>query len=444
MKKHESLRRMILCAILCALVVAMTFVPYTGYISYGVIEITTLHIVVIIGSVVLGFKYGGILGLVWGITCLIRAYLMPIYLPFGFGNPLISVLPRVLVGIVPALVFSGLKKLRLNRTIGLVIATVCGSLTNTVLVLSGMSIFIKATVRETFQTIFSTLISLNGGIELVAAIIIVPAVYFALLPRDKVLGIDIGASTTKLALMRGKRCLQTLKKPDDMPLEEAIGKFELGGVKKIAITGVGATFIEGDFMGIPTVRVDEFYSLSRGAGIISKKHNFLAVSVGTGTSFVRVTPLRSWHVGGSGVGGGMLLGLANKLLNVDSIASLSALAEEGRLENVDLKLCDVSKDAISNLDLTTTVANFAKAGQASSADLARGLFNLTFESLGVMAAFAVQKHMTRTIVLIGTITESPLAKESLDAVARLHKVHFLVPEHSPFATAIGATQVIGE
>ena len=43
---------MILASILCALVVVMTVVPYTGYISIGgVLEITTLHIVTILAGV---------------------------------------------------------------------------------------------------------------------------------------------------------------------------------------------------------------------------------------------------------------------------------------------------------------------------------------------------------------------------------------------------------
>lgn len=443
MKSRESLRRMILCAILSALVVAMTFVPYTGYIASGVIEITTLHIVVILGSVLLGWKYGMVVGLVWGITCLIRAYLIPVYLTFGFGNPLISVLPRALVGIVPALVFAGLKKVKLKPAAALVIAVICGSLTNTVLVLSGMSIFLKASVQETFRTILSTLISLNGGIEMAAAVLIVPTVYYALKPKDKVLGIDIGASTTKLALMRGNRCLNMVRIAKDEPLEQAMSRLDLGGVKRIAITGVGASFIQGDLLGIPTVKTDEFIALSRGASLLAKRHNFLIVSVGTGTSFVRVTPFRSWHVGGSGVGGGMLAGLAKRLLDVDSVDELSRLAASGNLENVDLQLRDVCRDTISNLNPTTTVANFNKTGEASREDIARGLFNLVFECIGVMAAFAVQKHFTRTVVLVGTIMDMPLAAETLNAVKKLHKVSFQIPTDAPFAAAIGAARAQG-
>lgn len=444
MKNRQKLRNLILCAILCALVVAMTFVPYTGYIASGAIEITTLHIVVILGAVLLGWKYGLVLGLVWGITCLIRAYMIPVFLTFGFGNPLVSVLPRVLVGLVAGLVFQGLKKTKLNRAVSIIIATVCGSLTNTVLVLSAMSIFVKATAVEAFYSILNTIISLNGSIELVAAIIIIPAIYFTLQPKDLVLGIDIGASATKLALMRGKRCMQTHLKTAEESLDEAIDQFSLNGVKGIAITGVGASFIEGDLKGMKTVRVDEFSSLSKGAAVVSKKHNFLIVSVGTGTSFVRVTPLRTWHVGGTGLGGGALKGMSERMLNISSVPELMELAKNGDRSKADLLLGDVCKDTISNLTPTTTVANMQKAATAGDSDLALGLFNLVFESIGVMAAFAVQKHFTRTIVLVGTIVDLPLAREILDGVAKLHKVRFIIPKNAAFATAIGAAREISE
>ena len=56
MKNRKSLRDLILAAILCALVVVMTVVPYTGYITVGgTLEITTLHIVTILAGVLLGW-----------------------------------------------------------------------------------------------------------------------------------------------------------------------------------------------------------------------------------------------------------------------------------------------------------------------------------------------------------------------------------------------------
>ena len=355
--KSASLRKLVAASILSALIVVMSVMPYTGYISYGTIEITTLHIVVILGAVLLGWKYGALLGLVWGVTCLIRAYATVIYLPFGFGNPLVSVLPRILVGAVAGLVFGALEKTRVRTTVSLMIATVAGTLTNTVLVLTAMSIFCRTSMAAAISTIIKTLISVNGSIELVAAIIIVPAVYFVLQPHESVLGIDFGASTVKLAVVQRGRCISAVRKLDDEPLEAAIDRVGAAGVSRVAITGVGASFVQGDILGLPTKRVDEFVSMYRGAERCSKKRNCLIVSVGTGTSFVRLTPFRAWHVGGTGIGGGMLRGLSTKLCGTGDLAELTGLAQKGRYENIDLLLRDVCSGTISNLRPETTVAN---------------------------------------------------------------------------------------
>ena len=138
MRTRSSLRNMILASILCALVVVMTVVPYTGYISIGgVLEITTLHIVTILAGVLLGWKYGAIVGGVWGLTCILRCIIaLPIYKPFGFANVFVAFLPRVCVGAVAGLLFSLMKRTHVARTPSIMIADIGGTLTNTVLVLS--------------------------------------------------------------------------------------------------------------------------------------------------------------------------------------------------------------------------------------------------------------------------------------------------------------------
>ncbi len=439
-RRRTNTRDLVRAAILSALIWVMTFVPYTGYIPYGGgLEITTLHIVVIVGAVMLGWQYGAVLGLMWGITCLIRAYMTVIYLPFGFGNPLVSVLPRVMVGIVAGLVSQALRKVRVRKGISLGIATFAATLTNTFLVLTAVSIYGRSTIADAFKLILITLISVNAIIELVAAVLLVPVIVAAISPRELVLGIDIGASTTKFALVKNGTCVKEYRKPDEQSFEDALNAFGYAGVKRIAVTGVGSSFIKGDLRGIPTVRRDEFASVSRGATKLSKKLNTLVVSVGTGTSFTRITPVRAWHVGGTGLGGGMLRGLSGRLCGTEDMEELQALAANGDLHAIDLQLKDVFEGTLSHLTPTATVASMEKlSAQSMREDIAAGLCNMIFQSIGVMAVFAAKRHLTRTIIMVGTITDWPIAQRSLDEVASLHNVKFIVPDHAAFATAIGA------
>lgn len=437
-KRKTDTRNLARAGILCALIIVMTVVPYTGYIYYGLIEITTLHIVVAVGAVLLGWQYGAVLGLVWGVTCMLRALTNPLWAPFV--NPLISVVPRVLVGMVGGWVAQGLRKLKLRSGLVAGISAAAATLTNTVLVLSALKLF--STVLSgmpLFGTIYATLIGLNGSIELVAAILLVPAIVAAVRPRELVLGIDIGASTTKFALVKNGKCIKEYRKPDDQTFDDALDSFGYAGVRRIALTGVGSSFIKGDLRGIPTVRRDEFASVSRGAIKLSKKANMLVMSVGTGTSFTRITPVRAWHVGGTGMGGGLLKGLGGRLCGTDDMEELQRLASAGDLHRIDLQLMDVCEGTISHLKPNTTVANMSKlSGETTREDLAAGLCNLIFQGVGLMAVFAAKRHFTRRIVLVGTITDWPIAQRSLDEVAELHKVKFIVPDHAAFATAIGA------
>ncbi len=181
MTKNNRLYDFVLTAILSALIVMMTIIPYTGYISYGgVIEITTLHIVVIVGAVFLGWQYGAVLGCVWGVTCLLRALTNPLWA--AFLNPLVSLVPRIIVGIVAAAVFRGLNKTRLNKYVCIVVAAIAATLTNTLLVLSALAIFGDSIngFFELFKTVYLTIIGTNGLIELGAAVVLVPVIYFAL------------------------------------------------------------------------------------------------------------------------------------------------------------------------------------------------------------------------------------------------------------------------
>ncbi len=181
MKKKDRLVRLVICALFSALIVVMTFTPYLGYISVGPIEITTLHIIAIFGALVLGPKQGAVVGGVWGLTCIIRAVQMG-FAPFV--NPLVSLVPRVLVAVVAGLVFKGLSKTKCPKAVSLAIATLAGTLTNTVLVISALQLFggfesLLGAAAAAIETIILTLIGTNGVIELVSAVIVVPALYLA-------------------------------------------------------------------------------------------------------------------------------------------------------------------------------------------------------------------------------------------------------------------------
>ena len=192
MNKKKKLNRLVICAFFVALTVVMTFTPL-GYIPVGAISITTIHIATILGACILGVKYGAFLGGAWGVLCIIKAFQEPIPGNIPFQNPMTSLVPRIIVGIVAGLVFYALSKTKLKKPLSLAIASVAATLTNTVLVLTALTLFngfetITAGVTTALETIFSVLISVNGVIEIIAAVILVPTLYMATekLLKDKI------------------------------------------------------------------------------------------------------------------------------------------------------------------------------------------------------------------------------------------------------------------
>jgi uncharacterized membrane protein len=97
--RNEQISKMILCAIFIALIVMMTFIPEIGYLTINLVPITIIHIPVIVGGILLGRKYGLILGLVFGLGSMTRSFMeYSAYAPFT--NPLLSVAPRVFIGFI--------------------------------------------------------------------------------------------------------------------------------------------------------------------------------------------------------------------------------------------------------------------------------------------------------------------------------------------------------
>ena len=175
--------RTILLAMFIAIIAAMTFVPYTGFIAYGGIAITTLHVPVIIAIIKLGLRDGVIVATSFGTLGMLRALTSaptPFVIPFM--NPLISIAPRLLMGIGTGLAAIWLLKLigTKNRTPYYAVIAFIGTSLNTIFVLTALVLFGGGTIGEALATIIGVVISLNWTIEVVLAIIVVPAVCRAL------------------------------------------------------------------------------------------------------------------------------------------------------------------------------------------------------------------------------------------------------------------------
>lgn len=100
--------------ILGAIVIMLGLTPL-GFIPLGVLTITSLHIPVIIAGILEGPVVGGLVGLIFGFFSLFNAMTRPTPISFVFYNPLISIMPRILIGVVTGLVYRVLKDKENNK-----------------------------------------------------------------------------------------------------------------------------------------------------------------------------------------------------------------------------------------------------------------------------------------------------------------------------------------
>lgn len=270
----------------------------------------------------------------------------------------------------------------------------------------------------------------------------------------KVIGIDIGGSTTKIVGFDKEEIIHPLLVRATDPIASvygAFGKFlninslKIENIERIMITGVGSSFINNRLFGIPTARVDEFMAIGLGGLFLSGLKKAIIVSMGTGTALVKAENNTASHLGGTGVGGGTLLGLSNRMLNVRNFNELIETAKGGDLSHVDLTINDISKEILETLPSETTASNFGKISDlVSNADLAMGIINLVFQTIGMVAVFNTRIDNIKDVVLTGNLTNVPQAEHIFSQLSKLYDVNFQTPKNAEYATAVGAARCYTE
>lgn len=265
-----------------------------------------------------------------------------------------------------------------------------------------------------------------------------------------VIGIDAGISSTKIVgIENNKRIKSPMSvKGDDhiSSIYGALGKYihsneiDLDEIEHVVITGVGSNEIAGTILGLPASHVDEFTANGLGARFDSGLDHIIVVSMGTGTSLVRVDGDEIRHIGGIGMGGGTLQGLSHLLLQTSDIAEVSLLASMGDATTVNLNVGDISRDKIEGLHDNTTASLFAQAVQnlPSRYDIAAGLIHMVIETIGSCAVLSQLNGGFKDFVLIGNMTRLPACQQIFDDLADLYQVRFHIPKYAYYCTALGA------
>lgn len=197
-------------AIMALLIAIQLFLNITGIglIPLPLIKATTLHIPVIIGSILLGPMAGGILGGVFGLCSIWNNTMTPALLSFAF-SPFIAAANtgvmgavkslwivlgcRILIGVVSGWLWIFLKKRGFHDLWALPIVGAAGALTNTVTVMGSIALLLAPEYAaannigmEAVMGAILGVIATSGVAEAIGAVILVTAIGKALLMLERV------------------------------------------------------------------------------------------------------------------------------------------------------------------------------------------------------------------------------------------------------------------
>jgi uncharacterized membrane protein len=179
--RNKKIKDLVFASIIIAIIVLLTATQW-GFISIPPVGITIIHIPVLVGTVVLGKKYGIILGSVFGLGSFVLA-LFTLGMNAPFTNPLLSVLPRILFGFIIFPIFTFFTKRIKNKPLAISLSVAISYFIHSLVVItvlyfvgtSGFYLSSEINLWEnnaTLVTFMLGIFSFNFAIEIVLAILI--------------------------------------------------------------------------------------------------------------------------------------------------------------------------------------------------------------------------------------------------------------------------------
>ncbi len=255
-----------------------------------------------------------------------------------------------------------------------------------------------------------------------------------------IIGIDRGATFTDFAVVTADRLTEkfSLENRDWDAISSSYTRLKTQyHTDHIVFSGCAT--------GMPAAMLDHISVISEidaigfGGAALANRSSCVVVSMGTGTAVVHFTENSAKHIGGSGVGGGTIKGLASLICGIEDPIQLDALAMQGSASNLNLTISDLGYEEISFLGADMTASNFASVNSKKAEDLAAGILCLVGEQVGIIASICARELDCReSIVMVGKVAQSPYIRQVLDLVGKLYQTKFLYPDHPGFAAVYGA------
>lgn len=155
-----------------------------GFIPLPFMKATIMHVPVIIGAIIEGPLVGAAVGLVFGLFSIYQNITAPTLLSPIFMNPIVAIIPRVLIGIIAYYVYKFMIKKFNKASLAYGFAAAFGTFTNTIGVLGLTYILfanqyaaLKDVSQDAVLGMLSTIVVTNGIPEaIVSVLIVIPVV----------------------------------------------------------------------------------------------------------------------------------------------------------------------------------------------------------------------------------------------------------------------------
>ncbi|MBB6733854.1 type II pantothenate kinase [Cohnella sp. CBP 2801] len=261
------------------------------------------------------------------------------------------------------------------------------------------------------------------------------------------IGVDAGGTLVKVACEKGG-AIEYFKRPSSELRAVADWLREQEGAA-VCLTGGRAAALKS-LAGIPVAETVEFEATCRGASRLlsdagAEPDSFLLTNVGTGTSIHHVANGRQRRVGGTGVGGGTIIGLARLLTGQTDFDAVVRLAAQGRRDRIDLTVNHIYEGAEPPIPGDLTASNFgrvlslASSERLSEEDLLASVIGLVGETAATVSVLAASSCGVSSILFVGSsFIRNDLLRDVVKRYTVLRGGSPLFVEGGEYSGALGA------
>ncbi|MBJ7997973.1 type II pantothenate kinase [Bacillus mycoides] len=264
-----------------------------------------------------------------------------------------------------------------------------------------------------------------------------------------VVGIDAGGTLTKIAYFNemNKLVFEKFYSYEQERIKEWL--HNNNSITQLCITGGKATQLEQLLSSsYKIVELNEFEATLAGVRYILKEekraiNSFVLTNIGTGTSIHYVHDKQYVRAGGTGVGGGTIMGLSKLLTNIDHFEDVIPLTKIGSRNSLDITVGDIYGGILSPLDNNLTASNFGKAiitdSNYSSSDILATVQGLVGEVVTALSLqFAEAKNIDHIIYIGSTLYNNVHLQNIINSYTEYQNKIPVFLQDGGYSGAIGA------